>query len=553
MSLVDNNTALTASNNVTSSTITTNNNSGAGGSGTLSGTATPPITTTTPSSTTTKVKNKRLEMDPIASEMLGYLGPQNWDRYQGNLNYFLIGKRSRLEFNEAMDLVFNEAVKNQTSESGSVNVSVGSLKKLHNRLVLVLLSNSMRESAASEFDESTKFTISSHLKKNSSTNANSKISKTGKSNKSKASSQYEKLKRTIMSLPIRERHRIKSITRDSGKRSMATSSLTLTRQALLPKTPYTNDKERAMPLASEWNHDIVTGMNTPLAAELYALPDTDNLTRRLTGVAREHGLTGIVEQQAVEMVYLGLESYLKTVLESAIDTVRFRRARYDESDLANMGSFLNGGGELTTKREEQHECEANRNEDDEHDDNKADGSVKKEKRKIVLTNEDLIDTLHISPFLVEPSVPLYKLHSVKLQDDTQIVGSNDKWSDSLKLKPRSEVMAAAAAAAATTTATVATATTTASTPASSGSALSSPLALKKEVVVAEGGGAAAGGMMMTKTEVKSPGIRAGGSGGSASNSPLSMQRSLELKERENEGTKDELNWVLHDLLSSSNW
>ena len=44
-----------------------------------------------------------------------------------------------------------------------------------------------------------------------------------------------------MGLPVKERRRIKNITRESGKKGKLNASITLTRHALLPKIPMIQD------------------------------------------------------------------------------------------------------------------------------------------------------------------------------------------------------------------------------------------------------------------------------------------------------------------------
>lgn len=60
----------------------------------------------------------------------------------------------------------------------------------------------------------------------------------------KGDSQLNKLKEDIMGLSVRERKRIKAIARESGKRAPIPSTITATRQAMLPKIPFVNDKDK---------------------------------------------------------------------------------------------------------------------------------------------------------------------------------------------------------------------------------------------------------------------------------------------------------------------
>jgi transcriptional coactivator HFI1/ADA1 len=326
----------------------------------VNGTAhsTPTINSTTIGSDKSKQSNisKRIEVDKLVTELQRKMGSY-WDKYQRTTSLYLLGKLSRQEFTHTLTPLLTDS----------------KMVRMHNQLLLANLANSLRDGPNQQMLKKSGFGGNSSSKKK-------------KDSKVKVSSQYEKLKKTIMNLPIRERYRIKTITRDSGKRNMSTSSMTLTRQALLPKIPYVTDKDRALTGNTvEWTQDISHSLQTPLATESYTLPDSDTLESKMLGIAREHGLTGSIDKPVFELVSLGLETYLKLVLESAIDTVRYRKRKYNDDD------FL-----------------------DDHTNDKV------KRPKIILTNEDIVDTLRISPFLFEPNGPLYRLHNVALNDDTYV-------------------------------------------------------------------------------------------------------------------------------------
>jgi len=321
--------------------------------------------------------SKRIEVENLAKEFQKKLG-SNWDKYQTTISAFLVGKLSR---NELTNVLSNLLIDSK-------------MVRMHNQLLLANLANSLRDgpitaSANSGF-------------------GNSNSNKRKRENRVKPSSQYEKLKKDIMGLPIRERRRIKSITRDSGKRSMANSALTLTRQSLLPKIPYTSDKEKQITGNTiEWTQDISHGIQTLLSTETFSLPDNENLKNRMLGIAREHGLTGNIDKNVVDLTYIGLENYLKNIIEQAIDTVRYRKHKYSSEDILESTTTTTT---ISSKKP----------------------SIKKQK-KIILTNEDMVDTFNLFPYLVEPSGPIYRLHSVQLNDDCHI---DEKTSIDSILKPK---------------------------------------------------------------------------------------------------------------------
>lgn len=303
----------------------------------------------------THPQQRRIEVETLATELRHKLGP-HWDKYQATIAEFLIGKLSRTEFTGIVQGFLTDS----------------RLVRMHNQLLLANVVNALRDGPDGD-EQSSKYSFGSSSKK---------PVKKGM----KQSSQYEKLKKDVMSLPIRERYRIKTITRESGKQRMANSSLTLTRQSLLPQIPFSSEKEKVLSNVIEYTQDINHALNTPLATETFALPDQENLKTRMLGISREHGLTGALNNDVAELLYHGLEAYLKNIVESAIDTVRYRRKRYAEDGFDISDSVQN----------------------------------KKLRPKVTLMNEDMVDTFDLHPFLVEPSGSTYRLHAVSLQDDTYI-------------------------------------------------------------------------------------------------------------------------------------
>lgn len=324
------------------------------------------------SSTASKPTFKRIEVENLAKELKKKLGNNNWDKYQATISLFLCGRLSRKEFTSNLNELLVDS----------------KLVKFHNQLLLANLANSLRDGPLNSVSSNSGFGKFGFNKK--------------KSNKSKISNQYEKLKKDIMSLPIKERRRIKLITRESGKRTMANSALTLTRQTLLPKIPYVSDKEKVVTGNTvEWTQDISHSLQALLCVESYHLPDAENLKIRMLGIAREHGLTGVIEKDSIDVLYKGLEYYIQNIVETAIDSVRYRKNKYVDNPF-------------------------------------EDPTVKKDvsNKKITLTTEDMLDTLTISPYVTDPNGAIYRLYSCKLQDDSYI---EEKTSIDSILKDISEI------------------------------------------------------------------------------------------------------------------
>ena len=342
--------------------------------------------TSTPAEALTSKSSKRVELETLIREFQTKLG-SDWDKYHESLSLFLVGKLSRPE------LIHN-----------ITPILKNGLRKYHNKLLLLNFSNSLKDGPLDLQSEFASFW-------------NKKANKT----KNIRSSQYEKFKQNIMGLPVKERRRIKNITRESGKKGKLNASITLTRHALLPKIPMIQDTAQQQLQVNnlvQWQQDVVNGINTPIATENYEIPDYDNLSRRILMTMREYGLTGGLSTEVLEMVLLGLDAHLKNIIESAIDVTRYRENKYTTNDfisttLNSMQPF--NSNENVKKR-------------------KADSEMDNEKkRKVTLNINDLFDTFEMFPHLIEPSGPKLRLSNIMLQNDDMV--STDYY---YELPPRLE-------------------------------------------------------------------------------------------------------------------
>lgn len=303
-------------------------------------------------------------------EFQSELGAQ-WEKYHESLTLFLVGKLSRPELVRIIKPLLHSA----------------ELVKYHNKLLLLNLANLAVPGDSGEFlSEIAMFWSKSGLKSGAKNNVKS--------------SQYEKFKSNIMGLPLKERRRIRLITKESGKKNKLSAFVTLTRQALLPKIPMILDKDQQQLQVNNlvsWQQDVVNGINTPVATTSYELPDMDTLLRRVLMTMREHGLVGGLSLKTLEIISLGLETHLKNILELAIDIVRYREQKYASN------SFLLPGVPSANS--------------------KASVSLLEERPTgvldVVLSVEDLYNTFEMFPHMIEPCGPKIRLSSVLLKNDDE--------------------------------------------------------------------------------------------------------------------------------------
>ncbi|SCW00371.1 LAFE_0C02718g1_1 [Lachancea fermentati] len=360
------------------------------------GSATPGVPMTPPA------QMKRLNMEKMVEEFSGLLGKENWSKYAQIISLFILGKLSRKELVNELDLIFTPPPESQ-QQGNQAPVSRGLFIRLHNQMLLAILANSLRDSALGESADGA-------------WGFNNGTSHSNKRRLNKHNSQIETYKKIVMSLPIQDRNRLKMITKEAGKRGFVLCSVLQARLNLIPKIPIVTNPEtlkrvKASNLKTplEWSQEIVNGFSAPLATESYSLPDSDSLYLRMISIAREHGLVGAVDGRCVEILSLALENYLKNVLESAIDTVRYREKKYsDYYDLNNEGFYQEV---------------SNRGDENVPDETESLSKV------ISLTNEDMAETFTIYPNLVAHTGAYFKLNTCELLNYDDLVNMKSSIDD----------------------------------------------------------------------------------------------------------------------------
>lgn len=341
---------------------------------------------------------KRVGISNFVSKFQKKLG-ESWDSYQIAVSLFIVGKLSRDELMEQIQPVL------ENKET----------KHMHNQLLLSMLANCYKNEPLDG--------ISSSIFGNS-----SKKRQIG--NKS---SQYEKLKKDILSLSIRERVRIKGISKESGKKGMIQNVMVLSRQALIPKIPIvTNYHHNVNTINGNANlngspkssiktsnsdsgstdsktgntlemtlisvKDILDMIDEPLSTETYELPERKRIRDIMLGLIREHGLLGGVSMKAVDVLYLGLIFHLKSIISNVIDNIR---AIPDTQPNKDNNGELESGNNLSIDKS-----------------SSGSGSgIGKKRKRITITAEDLLDSFSLTPHMTQPYGTIDYLIDTKLKND----------------------------------------------------------------------------------------------------------------------------------------
>lgn len=348
-------------------------------------------------------QDKRLDIESMINEFNEYLSKEHWAKYARLISLFILGKLSRKELVNELDVIFRP-----TQEQP--NIKPRDLIRLHNQLLLSLFTNSLRETTDDD-PQSSKWGF-----RNGSQQQNKR--------RSKPNSQIELYKKIVVSLPLSDRQRLKMITKEAGKRGFVLCSVLQARLRQIPKLPCVFNQETAKRIQQqelkgpqEWSQEIMSGFKTQLSTESYVLPDNESLYLRMVGIARENGIVGQIDSRCVDIVSLALEYYLKTIIESTIDTVRYREKKYsDYYDLNDDGFQQASGTSFSDKKETDMAKDITAN------------------RIISLTNEDALDSFTISPNVVDPTGAYLGLTTNGLVNDDEIIQFKSPIDDLLYFK-----------------------------------------------------------------------------------------------------------------------
>lgn len=429
-------------------------------------------------------KNQRLDLGSMIEEFIELLGKDSWIKYSQLISRFMLGKLSRKELNREFDSLFGPPVNQQKNLTSNIlypparkqgddiqstdgtpnnkepSHAVNSLLRpklirLHNQLLLGIFTNTLRDSPLSGSDKAWGF--------------GSSMGSKGLKRVNKHNSQIETYKKIVMSLPMSDRNRLKTITKEAGKRGFIYCSVLQDRLTNIPKIPIVTNQETLKRVKAnnlktplEWSQDIMNGFNAPLATDNYSLPDTDSLYLKMTGIAREHGLVGNVDTSCVDMLSVALDHYLKKIVEFGIDSLRYRTKKYsDYYDLNEDGIFAsvadkkddtdfltNNIPTLSTTTDSNVTSnnglfnQVNKEEDNDYDmdaettnneEIKIESNLVPEKEngievqedvhsKMALTNEDIYNALSVFPNLMKSSTSTYyELSNQGLKNDDDLV------------------------------------------------------------------------------------------------------------------------------------
>ncbi|SSD58849.1 related to Transcriptional coactivator HFI1/ADA1 [Saccharomycodes ludwigii] len=408
-----------------------------------------------------------INISELIDDLNEALGKQLWIKYAQSVSLFILGKRTRTELVQDINSIIYE-LDNLTTTTNP-NTTSTTIYKLHNQLMLTILANSLI-SNKNGINIGNGFNTVTDIG-NSTVNGNKPNKVTKTQQKQHQTSQIESYKRVVMSLPIQDRKRMSKITREAGKRGFVLCSVLQTRLATLPKIPAIasqetlnrirnyqqqqqqqqqqpgkgpdnnskNNKSTKNNVANEtigtpleWSHEVCNAYTQPLSQELYALPDNENLYTRMVGLARENGLVGTVDVKCCDVLNCALEQYLRNIVESGIDFIRYRAKKYSGLYDLDENGFYTEVDTTNTYNSNGHDVHKNKwgTAGNDNSNNTKDTTKHKEPMSsLFLTNEDLLDTFSLYPNLIEPSSVYYNLTCNYSRNDDEMVIKKSRIDD----------------------------------------------------------------------------------------------------------------------------
>ncbi|KFY74200.1 hypothetical protein V499_05760 [Pseudogymnoascus sp. VKM F-103] len=249
----------------------------------------------------------RIDLEPLYTALKAAVG-ENWATYKEAVSLFVMGQYNQAELSAKIDWF--------------LTVPGTDTEHLHNQLVAAIYGNVTREMP----DLGVAAWVS----------ANDKPTPGAGAKPITGDAAEQRLKAEVMSLPNRDRRRLKDLKLESDGPDPYTTLLSKSRHPLptpsAPTTPSTSLSK------TNWSLEIRKRFAPPLAAESGEFPDASTIEARMLPLCFEAGLVGGHAADASPFMAVAAETFVKQFLSSV-----FGRTRAD-------GPSSGGGGWVSTRR-----------------------------------------------------------------------------------------------------------------------------------------------------------------------------------------------------------
>ncbi|KAJ9627373.1 uncharacterized protein PV06_07245 [Exophiala oligosperma] len=257
----------------------------------------------------------RVDLEPLYAELKSLIG-HDWETYYETLTRFIRGELNAREFGDVCDAFIYTSP--QTEHA-------------HNSLILAVLCNASRDPP----EPGLAAWVSATTDKSALATANKPAvtSDVGE----------QRLKSEVMSLPARDRRRLKAATNDkeeeaasaAAKRNQYEESY-MTGRIQAPENVSAGGTVAGGITKTNWEMEIRKRYMQPLFAETLEFPDPNTIHARIVPLCYEEGVASGCSLQCAEYVAISAENYIKSMIGEVFDRVRSNGPRYDENS-ANGG------------------------------------------------------------------------------------------------------------------------------------------------------------------------------------------------------------------------
>lgn len=236
-----------------------------------------------------KATTPRIDVEPLYNAVKSAISDADWATYKTTINDFLLGNRNQEEITRVLDRI----------------LSTPALEHAHNQLILAIFANAFR-------DPPEPGVVSWADDKVSGSGAKGGIGKT--SAQGDGAEAEKRLKGEIMSLPRRERKRLKAL--DKSEYDEFAAEMRDVGEARRIHAP---DVSGGLASAggfqkTNWDLEIRKRYNAPLCTETHEFPDATSIASRMLPICYEEGLPSGHNSECPTFMNIATETYVKEML-----------------------------------------------------------------------------------------------------------------------------------------------------------------------------------------------------------------------------------------------
>ncbi|KAI9788933.1 MAG: transcriptional coactivator hfi1/ADA1 [Peltula sp. TS41687] len=237
----------------------------------------------------------RIDLEPIYTALKATIG-EHWLAYKEAISLFVLGHLNQTELSSRIDHFI-------TSDS--------SKEHLHNQLISAIYGNVTRDLP----DQAVAGWVSANDKP---TNVSKPVT---------GDVAEQRLKMEVMSLPPRDRRRLKDIP-EPDPMDWYSTALNEYHQAKQIRPPDVVPASAGGLNKTNWDIEIRKRYSQPLACETGEFPDAESIANRMTPICYEEGIVGGASDSSAAYMNIATEMFIKEVLSCVLERTRTNGPNY---------------------------------------------------------------------------------------------------------------------------------------------------------------------------------------------------------------------------------